>query len=133
MQSTLLELKLSSPLLSKLVLLVMLPSSLSIILPIRETVYRYEEKRWAPKDGKPPPRVQEVKTSSCGQKPAGASSQPYVGNSENLFEERKNASQTATTKTSIPAPKISLPSPPKGLGQVLPISCCQKSKVTPLG
>ncbi|KAK4797025.1 hypothetical protein SAY86_029351 [Trapa natans] len=85
---------------------------------------KYEEKRWVPKDGKSPPRVQEVKTSSSnnGQKPAGANSQPYANNSENLFEEKKNAPQIANTKTSIPAPKINLPSPPKGPGQVIPVA-----------
>ncbi|KAK4771169.1 hypothetical protein SAY87_031701 [Trapa incisa] len=84
---------------------------------------KYEEKRWVPRDGKPPPRVQEVKISSSsnGQKPAGANSQPYASCSVNLLEEKKDAPQMVHAKTSLPAPKINLPAPPKGPGQVTPV------------
>lgn len=86
-----------------------------------EFACRYEEKRWVPRDGKPksPSRVQEEKTASYGQKTEGANAHSYASNSENLFKERRNAPQAAITKPSIPAPKISFPSPPKGPGQVL--------------
>ncbi|XP_031407590.1 ADP-ribosylation factor GTPase-activating protein AGD5 isoform X2 [Punica granatum] len=80
---------------------------------------KYEEKRWVAKDGKSksPSIVQEEKTSNYVPKSAVTNAHSYTNSSENLFEERKNALQAASTKSTIPAGKVSLPSPPKGPGQ----------------
>ncbi|OWM81201.1 hypothetical protein CDL15_Pgr007232 [Punica granatum] len=84
---------------------------------------KYEEKRWVAKDGKSksPSIVQEEKTSNYVPKSAVTNAHSYTNSSENLFEERKNALQAASTKSTIPAGKVSLPSPPKGPGQVTPV------------
>lgn len=83
--------------------------------------YRYEDKRWVAKDGKPrsPSRVQEEKPSLHGQRPGERSGTGHSGHSENLFEERKRV-QTHSVKENIPAPRVSLPVPPRGPEQV----CC---------
>lgn len=81
--------------------------------------YRYEDKRWVAKEGKPksPSRVQEEKPSLHGQRPAERSGSGYSGRSENLFEDRKRV-QTQSVKESIPASRVSLPVPPRGPEQV---------------
>lgn len=81
--------------------------------------YRYEEKRWIPRDGqaKSPPRRQDEKASDQWQRHGEKSGHGYSNSSENLFEEKKHV-QTSSTKDNIPATRISIPVPPKGPEQV---------------
>lgn len=77
--------------------------------------FRYEDKRWVAKDGKPksPSRGREEIASTHWQRPVESSGHGYIGNSEKKIEERKNI-QTASRRDSVPAGRISLPVPPKG-------------------
>lgn len=80
--------------------------------------YRYEEKRWVPRDGKPKsPSRQEEKVSMHWPRPSERISHGYTGSSERLSEERKNI-QPPTRKDNIPAARVSVPVPPRGPEQV---------------
>ncbi|KAH6764312.1 ARF-GAP domain 5 [Perilla frutescens var. frutescens] len=81
---------------------------------------KYDEKRWVPKDGKPksPPRRTEEKASVQWQRPSDRSGHGHFSSSGNSSE-RKNIT-APSIKQNIPAAKISVPVPPKGLEQVAP-------------
>ena len=81
--------------------------------------YRYEEKRWVPRDGKSnsPPRGLDERTPSRWHRPMEKSGHGHISNSENSFEERRNI-QASSRKENLPATRVSLPVPPKGPDQV---------------
>ncbi|XWS09932.1 hypothetical protein CRYUN_Cryun39dG0032300 [Craigia yunnanensis] len=83
---------------------------------------KYEEKRWVPRAGKSnsPPRGSDERTPSRWHKPMEKSGHGHVSNSENSFEERRNI-QASSRKENLPATRVSLPVPPKGPDQVIPI------------
>ncbi|XP_019426106.1 PREDICTED: probable ADP-ribosylation factor GTPase-activating protein AGD5 isoform X2 [Lupinus angustifolius] len=92
---------------------------------------KYEEKRWVSRDGKPksPSRLQEEKIQSHWQRPVERSSQGYAAGSEISFQERKKIQPS----NAIPATRVSVPSPPKGPDQVIPITKPQHvQKVEPV-
>lgn len=77
--------------------------------------FRYEDKRWIAKDGKPksPSRAHEENASIHWQRQVESSGHGYIGKSGKKFEERKNT-QTASRRDTVPGGRISLPVPPKG-------------------
>ncbi|XP_027354385.1 ADP-ribosylation factor GTPase-activating protein AGD5-like [Abrus precatorius] len=79
---------------------------------------KYEEKRWVARDEKPksPSRIRE-NTPSHWQKPVERGGHSYAAASENCFEERKKIQPS----NAIPATRISVPAPPKGPEQVIPV------------
>ncbi|KAK1582179.1 hypothetical protein Q3G72_012525 [Acer saccharum] len=83
---------------------------------------KYEEKRWISRDGmaKSPPRGQDEKSSVSWQRPGEKSGHGYTSSSENLFEERKRT-QAQTKRESVPLGRVSIPVPPKGPEQVIPV------------
>ncbi|KAI4388156.1 hypothetical protein MLD38_000512 [Melastoma candidum] len=78
---------------------------------------KYEEKRWVPKDGRPPPGGREERDSVQGQGPSERNGQKNVNECESPPEERKS-SQLFGSRHAIPSTRISLPLPPKGPEQV---------------
>ncbi|KAL2245407.1 UNVERIFIED_CONTAM: ADP-ribosylation factor GTPase-activating protein AGD5 [Sesamum indicum] len=73
---------------------------------------KYDEKRWIPKDGKtksPARRIEE----KGSQRPNERSGHGQVKTSGNSFTEQKSV-PASSTKEYIPAPRISVPVPPKG-------------------
>ncbi|CAK7327547.1 unnamed protein product [Dovyalis caffra] len=82
---------------------------------------KYEEKRWAAKDGKPqsPPSGRDERSSLHWQRTDERSGHGRTSSSENLFEERKNL-QVSSSKSSASTTRISLPVPPRGPEQVTP-------------
>ncbi|XP_020214580.1 ADP-ribosylation factor GTPase-activating protein AGD5 isoform X2 [Cajanus cajan] len=80
---------------------------------------KYEDKRWVAKDEKPksPSSFREEKTPSHLQKPVEKGGHSYAGVSENTFEERKKIQPS----NAMPATRISVPAPPKGPDQVIPV------------
>ena len=84
---------------------------------------KYEEKRWISRDGmaKSPPRGQDEKSSVSWQRPGEKSGHGYTSSSENLFEERKRT-QAPTKRESVPLGRVSIPVPPKGPEQVIPVT-----------
>ncbi|MED6219778.1 ADP-ribosylation factor GTPase-activating protein agd5 [Stylosanthes scabra] len=81
---------------------------------------KYEEKRWAARDGKPksPSRLREEKSSSHLQRPVERSGHGYAAASDNTVEERK---KNQPSKPS-PAARISILTPPKVSEHVTPVS-----------
>lgn len=82
-------------------------------------MFRYEEKRWVPRNGQPksPPRRHEEKASISWQRPEEKTRHNYASNSRNSFEERKST-QAPNAKESVPATRIAVPAPPQGPQQV---------------
>ncbi|GAB2284567.1 hypothetical protein Dimus_019022 [Dionaea muscipula] len=92
---------------------------------------KYEEKRWVPKDGKPisPSRGTEENAS-----PHCVSSEPINGNgrshrSVNASDERKNVLPPCSR--AIPAGRMNIPSPPKGVEQPVIVSAPQNNMEKP--
>ncbi|KAL0443491.1 UNVERIFIED_CONTAM: ADP-ribosylation factor GTPase-activating protein AGD5 [Sesamum latifolium] len=79
---------------------------------------KYDEKRWIPKDGKtksPARRIEE----KVSQRPNDRSGHGQVKTSGNSFTEQKSV-PAPSTKEYVPAPRISVPVPPKGPEQAAP-------------
>ncbi|XP_019453611.1 PREDICTED: probable ADP-ribosylation factor GTPase-activating protein AGD5 isoform X2 [Lupinus angustifolius] len=92
---------------------------------------KYEEKRWAARDGRPasPSRLQEEKAPSHWQRPVERVGHGYGATSENTFVERKKV----LSSNAIPGIRISVPAPPKGPEQVTPVTKPQHvEKVKPM-
>ncbi|GMI85310.1 NEVERSHED, ARF-GAP domain 5 [Hibiscus trionum] len=82
---------------------------------------KYEEKRWVPRNrrSKSPPRMLDERPPSYGKGPTEKSGHGHVNNSDNSFEER--TIQASSRNGNLPATRISLPVPPKGLNPVAPV------------
>lgn len=83
---------------------------------------RYDEKRWVPKDGKSmsPARRLEEKPSVQSQTASDRSGYGHVSSSGNSSDERKNV--RASSAKTIPAARISVPTPPKGAVHVCSVA-----------
>ncbi|XP_027341189.1 ADP-ribosylation factor GTPase-activating protein AGD5-like isoform X2 [Abrus precatorius] len=79
---------------------------------------KYDEKRWVPRDGnsKTPSGLREEKSPAHWQRPVERSG--YATVSENAFEERKKIQPS----NAIPAPRVSVPAPPRAPEQVTPVT-----------
>lgn len=77
--------------------------------------FRYEDKRWVPKDGNPksPPRGREEKPSVMWQMPSDRNAHGYSGHSRNVSDERKNF-QAASGQETVATGRTSIPAPPRG-------------------
>lgn len=80
---------------------------------------RYEEKRWAPRNGKPesPTRRHEEKASVQWQQPEERNAHGYVRRTGNQSEEWKSP-QAPIIRERTAATRITVPAPPKGPEQV---------------
>ncbi|GAB2277897.1 hypothetical protein Dimus_039256 [Dionaea muscipula] len=84
---------------------------------------KYEEKRWVPKDGKPtsPSRGKEEKVSLRHANPEETNGNGRSHRSVDASVERKNVPE------SVPASRMSIPIPPKGVEQPVTVSMVQNS------
>ncbi|KAK3199163.1 hypothetical protein Dsin_022578 [Dipteronia sinensis] len=98
------------------------PTMIELELRISSVQSMYEEKRWISRDGmaKSPPRGRDEKSSVSWQRPGEKSGHEYTSSSENLFEERKRT-QAPTKRENVPLGRVSIPVPPKGPEQVIPV------------
>ncbi|XP_038998182.1 ADP-ribosylation factor GTPase-activating protein AGD5-like isoform X3 [Hibiscus syriacus] len=94
---------------------------------------KYEEKRWVPRNqrSKSQPRMFDERAPSYGPGPMEKSGHQRVNSSDNSFEER--TIQASSRNENLPATRISLPVPRKGLNSVAPVRGPETVVVAPAG